>query len=560
MRQPRGRWRRHEPQGAGKGLSLLDLALIVAILVGSAFAALPVLEELLSSSRTRAHITSMTSAADATYDTGRMEALGQAQAYNARLGSDEGSCDNAGMSGCNGGMEDVLELAPPQGPSDTWPYERQLCQEGQTAICWIDIPAIGTQEAVFHGTEDEALAAGVGHLAWSSLPVGGRSSHCVLAAHSGMEQRSMFDDLDLLQVGDHFDLHCLGDCYRYEVYEKEVVEPAEAQDRCKISAGDDLCTLITCTPYGINSHRLLVHGRRVPYSPGDAREWPQKLVSLSSRRRMKPLLILGVGAFFIACARALAWARRRGVPVRHIAFATLGLACTIAGIALMCHQRAARVAYEELSDTAREDAQGGNATTPQTKEIDWDYLRAQNDEVVAWVDVEGIDLSLPVVAPRDGDMAYYLTHDLWRDDSLEGTPFLDHRSSADGVHRLAYGHHLTTGGQFSDLQHAWEQETFDAIGICHWHTPAKGVTCLTPLCAAKVDLWFGDIQRFEFDGASALRNWLESLVGQSTATSPKADELMRDARSAVTLVTCSSDIGGQEWRTITVFVEQGQAK
>ena len=526
----------------------------MAVLAGSAFAALPALEDLLSSSRARAHISSMTRVADATLDATRMEALAQAQAYNLRLDAGKGSRDNVGMAGGNGGADDILEPELPPEDMKTWPYERQLCQEGQTAICWIDIATIGIQEPVFHGTEDEALAAGVGHLAWSSLPVGGRSSHCVLAAHSGMERQSMFDDLGLLQVGDHFDLHCLGDCYRYEVYEKEVVEPSEAQGRCTISEGDDLCTLITCTPYGINSHRLLVHGRRVPYSPDETHGLPQHLVSLSLRRRLMPLVILGAGALAIACMHLVKRLRRHRKQAGHIAFVALGIACTVAGLVLLRQQQVARAAYDDLSDTARTGAQEG-AAVPQAKGVDWDYLQSQNDEVVAWVDVEGIDLSLPVVAPRDGDMAYYLTHDLWRAESLEGTPFLDHRCTADGTHRLAYGHHLTTGGQFSDLQHAWEQETFDEIGTCHWHTPAKDETCLEPLCAAKVDLWFDDIQRFEFDGGPALRSWLGTLVAQATATSPKADELMRDARSVTTLVTCSSDIGGQEWRTITVFAE-----
>ena len=152
-------------------------------------------------------------------------------------------------------------------------------------------------------------------------------------------------------------------------------------------------------------------------------------------------------------------------------------------------------------------------------------------------------------------MTWYLSHDLWGDWSLSGTPFIDHRSSADGAHRLAYGHHLYDGGQFSDLQRAYQPEVFATLGDCHWITPRRGETVLRPLCAMTVDMWYEPIQTFDFPTTSALNEWLAGLVRGSDTRADDADGLVRGSRSALTLVTCSSDLSHQRWRTLVVFVE-----
>ena len=114
----------------------------------------------------------------------------------------------------------------------------------------------------------ETLAKGCGHIFGSSLPVGGKSSHAVITAHRGLPQAKMFSDLDQMVVGDKFYLKILDRTLAYEVESIEVVKPSETRSLA-IDAGKDLVTLVTCTPYGVNTDRLLVHGHRVPYDPGD---------------------------------------------------------------------------------------------------------------------------------------------------------------------------------------------------------------------------------------------------------------------------------------------------
>ena len=146
------------------------------------------------------------------------------------------------------------------------PYEEQMLFRNMTQMAWIDIPKIEVALPIYHGTSDDVLAAGVGHLEDTSLPVGGESSHCVLTGHSGMQGERMFDEIRRLEVGDTFIVHSLGLPYAYRVYDIEVVWPSERQS-LRIQQGRDLCTLVTCTPYGVNDHRLLVHAERCEYLP-----------------------------------------------------------------------------------------------------------------------------------------------------------------------------------------------------------------------------------------------------------------------------------------------------
>ena len=125
----------------------------------------------------------------------------------------------------------------------------------------------------------------------------------------------MFDDIELLENGDCFDLHTLGDCYRYEVFDTEVATPEEATNSCGLVDGADLCTLVTCTPYGINTHRLLVHGRRVRYAPEEQAELPRLVGTMASKRRVTPLVQCAVGMAIVAGVRlvaARALAKHRG--------------------------------------------------------------------------------------------------------------------------------------------------------------------------------------------------------------------------------------------------------
>lgn len=141
-------------------------------------------------------------------------------------------------------------------------YESCLSLSGTGVIGYIEITKIECYLPVYHGTGDAVLKLGVGHLEGTSLPAGGESTHCVLSGHRGLPSAKLFTDLDYLELGDTFLLYVLDEVLTYEVDQILIVDPKEIGP-LDIVAGEDLCTLITCTPYGINTHRLLVRGHRI---------------------------------------------------------------------------------------------------------------------------------------------------------------------------------------------------------------------------------------------------------------------------------------------------------
>ena len=149
-------------------------------------------------------------------------------------------------------------------------YESRLTFDSTGVMGYIDIPKISTKLPIYHGTSDAVLQTSIGHLAESSLPVGGKGSHCVLSGHRGLPSAKLFSDLDKMVQGDTFTLSVLNETYTYQVDQIRVVEPTDLRE-LTIRPGMDLCTLVTCTPYGVNSHRLLVRGHRVKNANGDAK-------------------------------------------------------------------------------------------------------------------------------------------------------------------------------------------------------------------------------------------------------------------------------------------------
>lgn len=144
-------------------------------------------------------------------------------------------------------------------------YLGLLNVSGNGIIGYIEIPDIHCELPIYHGTDANALQVGVGHIEGSSLPVGGESTHCAISGHRGLPSAKLFSDLDKLKVGDRFSLRVLDDTLTYEVDQVHTVLPEE-MDELEIVEGEDYCTLVTCTPYGINTHRLLVRGHRVENS------------------------------------------------------------------------------------------------------------------------------------------------------------------------------------------------------------------------------------------------------------------------------------------------------
>ena len=236
------------------------------------------------------------------------EAAAQAQEYAPeQVGSQmaDASAYNRGLAGALRGQASADGAA-----SD---YDTQLTL-ADNVLCWLDIPRLALKIPVYRGSNDESVVAqrlmeGAVHLWGSSLPVGGASTRAVLTAHSGMRNASMFDDLGVLEPGDRFTLWVYGQPLVYEMQSSEVVEPNEVPSRIGIEAERDLVTLVTCTPYGVNSHRLLVHAQRVKASP------PATTVpKMSDALRSPHVLLFAVAlAFAIAlvCSIALARHRRR---------------------------------------------------------------------------------------------------------------------------------------------------------------------------------------------------------------------------------------------------------
>ena len=141
-------------------------------------------------------------------------------------------------------------------------YDELLDVSGLGVMGYIEIPSIGCSLPVYHGTEESVLQIAVGHLDWTSLPVGGASTHCVLSGHRGLPSAKLFTNLDKLVEGDVFMLRVLDEVLTYEVDQILIVEPQEVA-ALQIVEGKDYCTLVTCTPYGVNTHRLLVRGHRI---------------------------------------------------------------------------------------------------------------------------------------------------------------------------------------------------------------------------------------------------------------------------------------------------------
>ena len=146
-------------------------------------------------------------------------------------------------------------------------YERHLA--GVSAMSQLAIPSIDVRLPVFHGTSDNTLQKGLGHLYGSALPTGGEGFHSVITGHTGLTTATLFDDLVDVKEGDAIYVSTFGKRMKYQVYKTEVVLPDET-DSLSAEAGRDLLTLVTCTPYGINTHRLLVHAERVPLDPDEA--------------------------------------------------------------------------------------------------------------------------------------------------------------------------------------------------------------------------------------------------------------------------------------------------
>lgn len=207
---------------------------------------------------------------------------------------------------------ELLVGESPELPADqVAPYEEQLIFDRDPMMSWVEIPSINVSMPIYHGTGEESLMAGVGHLEGTSLPVGGASSHCVLTAHSGMRNLSMFDDIHALEEGDLVLLHTMNQTLAYRVVGSEVVWPDEVESLA-IEPGADKLTLVTCTPYGVNDHRLLVHCDRTEYVEQEATDQKSLLARHWGKREIAVLIVAAAMALILLDVVVHRLRRRRG--------------------------------------------------------------------------------------------------------------------------------------------------------------------------------------------------------------------------------------------------------
>lgn len=178
-------------------------------------------------------------------------------------------------------------------------YMSCLNLNGDDIMGIVEIPKINIKIPIYHTTDTEVLEIGAGHLEGSSLPIGSKTGHTVISAHRGLPSAALFTDLDKLKLGDHFLLHILDETLCYEVDQIDVVEP-EDTELLGVEENRDLATLLTCTPYGVNSHRLLVRGIRVPYEPEVVEEEEKEIVfSVHTNYLMWVFVGMGITGIFI---------------------------------------------------------------------------------------------------------------------------------------------------------------------------------------------------------------------------------------------------------------------
>ena len=272
--------------------TLWRLVRLLVILLGIGILVYPSLSEYLSELNS--------SRATASYDDSVLQMeqerldqlLAQAQEYNRQLA--QVSAGQAPQSDEDGN---------PITPESYW----DLLNVDSTGIMgYIEIPKLNTTIPIYHGSSEEVLQVGVGHLQNTSLPVGGESTHAALSGHRGLPTRSLFTDLDKMEIGDRFYIKVLNETLCYTVDQILTVLPSE-MEALAIEPGQDYVTLITCTPYGINSHRLLVRGVRTPYTPEQYEEEMQEKLPLWERIPMqyRHMLIGAAVLVVILLVRAL---------------------------------------------------------------------------------------------------------------------------------------------------------------------------------------------------------------------------------------------------------------
>lgn len=298
---------------------------VVLAAAGTILAVCPFLSNYLVKLEQEEQIVSYESAVDRQKEQALADMRRAAEEYNARLASQAAAVADPFEAEIRGNVsrDSSGELGQSKDPalsdaSDSEAeYNSLLDPDGTGIMAYMEIPAINVYLPVYHGTSDDVLKIGAGHLEGTSLPVGGESTHTVLTGHTGLNTAKLFSDLTDLKEGDVFYLHVPGETLAYEVDQILVVEPSETS-ALEIVPGKDYCTLLTCTPYGVNSHRLLVRGERVEYSDETAQAADNALSGYSSRWMFYYKRVLTAVFLIITAGVCLTVFRRHGQRKRQM--------------------------------------------------------------------------------------------------------------------------------------------------------------------------------------------------------------------------------------------------
>lgn len=279
--------------------SIKYLVVFLLLLMAICLLAYPYIANYVFEHRADSVIDAVEKSTDAIPDEEKEAAIQEAREYNAYI--------------ANGTVELTDPFTADQSYDGVDEYESLLRSSDDGVMGYVEIPVIDVSLPIYHGTSEEVLQKGVGHLQGTSLPVGGESTHTVLTGHTGLSHAKLFTDLTEVKEGDIFFLYVMGERLAYQVDQIEVVLPSEL-DNLYVEQGKDLCTLVTCTPYGVNSHRLLVRGVRTDYQ--EAIENPDTYETASGESQWmaeyKRALLISIGCFagglviatIIRCIRA----------------------------------------------------------------------------------------------------------------------------------------------------------------------------------------------------------------------------------------------------------------
>ena len=257
---------------------ILSILAVITLLIGLSLLLYPTFSNYYNGAKQRRAIYNYVSSVETLSDTDYTAILDKAIDYNKRLAADPPG---------------LMNLSDQQRAE----YLSVLDITGTGIIGYINVPTADISLPIYHGTSESVLQVGSGHIEGSSFPVGGNSVHALISGHRGLPSALLFTNLDMLTEGDTFTIHVLSESYSYRVYDIETVLPSDLYS-LTIQPGKDLCTLITCTPYGINSHRLLIHGERI-FIP----EIEEKLAIQSGARIVPswiPVLVVEVPVLIIS--------------------------------------------------------------------------------------------------------------------------------------------------------------------------------------------------------------------------------------------------------------------